>query len=391
MHTDRLFLPLGVHWGLLVHTDTSQSHSEIMKRVFLILLGTILAFALSAQPLRVGVAGVTHDHLGGVVSALQGGDVEVVGVWEADARYIHNNALSGKVPDALFYSQLEKMLDETRPEAVVAYGSIKDHLAVVEACAPRGIHVMVEKPLGATLKDARKMAALARKYGILLLTNYETTWYASNTYVRQQVKEGKLGKLFRIDVYDGHEGPSEIGCSRKFLDWLTDPVLNGGGAVIDFGCYGANLATWLLEGKAPRKVFAVLRQNKPSVYPKVDDDAQIMLQYEDVTVNIGASWCWPTGRKDMYVYGLGGYLYQRTPEIVSGLREGSFIPEFSAPALPAPYDNSFRYLKAAVRGEITVGPEDLSSLENNLTVMRILDAAIRSARTGKAITLQTQL
>ena len=391
MHTDRLFLPLGVHWGLLVHTDTSQSHSEIMKRVFLILLGTILAFALSAQPLRVGVAGVTHDHLGGVVSALQGGDVEVVGVWEADARYIHNNALSGKVPDALFYSQLEKMLDETRPEAVVAYGSIKDHLAVVEACAPRGIHVMVEKPLGATLKDARKMAALARKYGILLLTNYETTWYASNTYVRQQVKEGKLGKLFRIDVYDGHEGPSEIGCSRKFLDWLTDPVLNGGGAVIDFGCYGANLATWLLEGKAPRKVFAVLRQNKPSVYPKVDDDAQIMLQYEDVTVNIGASWCWPTGRKDMYVYGLGGYLYQRTPEMVSGLREGSFIPEFSAPALPAPYDNSFRYLKAAVRGEITVGPEDLSSLENNLTVMRILDAAIRSARTGKAITLQTQL
>ncbi len=362
-----------------------------MKRVFLILLGTILAFALSAQPLRVGVAGVTHDHLGGVVSALQGGDVEVVGVWEADARYIHNNALSGKVPDALFYSQLEKMLDETRPEAVVAYGSIKDHLAVVEACAPRGIHVMVEKPLGATLKDARKMAALARKYGILLLTNYETTWYASNTYVRQQVKEGKLGKLFRIDVYDGHEGPAEIGCSRKFLDWLTDPVLNGGGAVIDFGCYGANLATWLLEGKAPRKVFAVLRQNKPSVYPKVDDDAQIMLQYEDVTVNIGASWCWPTGRKDMYVYGLGGYLYQRTPEKVSGLRDGSFIPEFSAPALPAPYDNSFRYLKAAVRGEIAVGPEDLSSLENNLTVMRILDAAIRSARTGKAITLQTQL
>ena len=362
-----------------------------MKRVFLILLGTIWAFALSAQPLRVGVAGVTHDHLGGVVSALQGGDVEVVGVWEADARYIHNNALSGKVPDVLFYSQLEKMLDETRPEAVVAYGSIKDHLAVVEACAPRGIHVMVEKPLGATLKDARKMAALARKYGILLLTNYETTWYASNTYVRQQVKEGKLGKLFRIDVYDGHEGPAEIGCSRKFLDWLTDPVLNGGGAVIDFGCYGANLATWLLEGKAPRKVFAVLRQNKPSVYPKVDDDAQIMLQYEDVTVNIGASWCWPTGRKDMYVYGLGGYLYQRTPEKVSGLRDGSFIPEFSAPALPAPYDNSFRYLKAAVRGEITVGPEDLSSLENNLTVMHILDAAIRSARTGKAITLQTQL
>lgn len=358
-----------------------------MKRTMLSLCLICCAIALCAQPLRVGVAGVTHDHLGGVVSALQGGDVEVVGVWESDARYLHNNVLSGKVPTNLFFSDLEQMLDQTRPEAVVAYGSIKDHLAVVKACAPRGIAVMVEKPLGATLEDAMQMARLARKHGILLLTNYETTWYASNAYVKQQVADGKLGKLFRIDVYDGHEGPAEIGCSQKFLDWLTDPVLNGGGAVIDFGCYGANLATWLLEGKVPDQVFAVLRQNKPSVYPKVDDDAEIMLKYDDITVNIGASWCWPTGRKDMYVYGLDGYLYQRTPERLSGLQKGTFIPEFAAPALQAPYDNSFRYLKAAVRGEITIRPTDLSALENNLTVMRILDAALRSAKTGKAVKL----
>lgn len=359
-----------------------------MKQTILFFFCLISSFVLSAQPLRIGVAGVTHDHLGGVVDALQGGDVEVVGVWESDPRYIYDNALSGKIPDALFYSRLDQMLDQTKPEAVVAYGSIKDHLAVVKACARRGIHVMVEKPLGATLKDAEKMARMAKKHGILLLTNYETTWYASNAYVKQQVEEGKLGKLFRIDVYDGHEGPAEIGCSRKFLDWLTNPKLNGGGAVIDFGCYGANLATWLMDGKEPDKVFAVLRRNKPSVYPKVDDDAEIMLLYGDVTVNIGASWCWPTGRKDMYVYGLDGYLYQRTPERVSGLREGFFIPEFSAPALSAPYDNSFRYLKAAVSGEITIGPNDLSSLENNLTVMRILDAAIRSARKGEAVELE---
>ncbi len=359
-----------------------------MRKSIIFIFLSLLCPVLSAQPLRVGVAGVTHDHLGGVVSALRGGDVEVVGVWEADARYIHKNSLSRMLPQEKFYSDLGEMLDKTSPEAVVAYGSIKDHLAVVEACAPRGIHVMVEKPLGATLKDARRMAELARKHGILLLTNYETTWYASNAYVKRQVEEGNLGKLVRIDVYDGHEGPREIGCSQKFLDWLTDPVQNGGGAVIDFGCYGANLATWLLGGQAPEKVFAVLRQNKPQVYPKVDDDAEIMLSYKDVTVNIGASWCWPTGRKDMYVYGLGGFLYQRNPEKVSGRSGKENVPEFSAPALEAPYDNSFRYLKAAVRGEITVGPNDLSALENNLVVMRILDAAIRSARSGKAVTLK---
>ena len=359
-----------------------------MKRIALPFLLFLSCLIGSAQPLRIGVAGVTHDHLGGVVSALQGGDVEVVGVWENDARYLHNNALSGKIPEGLFFSDLGKMLDETRPEAVVAYGSIKEHLAVVEACAPRGIHVMVEKPLGATLKDALKMASLARRHGILLLTNYETTWYASNAYVKKEVAAGRLGKLFRIDVYDGHEGPAEIGCSQKFLDWLTDPVLNGGGAVIDFGCYGANLATWLLDGQVPERVFAVLRQNKPNIYPKVDDDAEIVLQYGDVTVNIGASWCWPTGRKDMYVYGLDGVLYQRTPTRVSGWNHEETIPEFSAPELPAPYDNSFRYLKAAVRGEITVSANDLSALENNLTVMRILDAAVRSAQSGKMVKLR---
>lgn len=359
----------------------------LMKRTVLSLLFVHLAVLLLAQPLRVGVAGVTHDHLGGVVSALQGGDVQVVGVWEKDGRYLHHNALSGRVSEELFFSDLEAMLDKTHPEAVLAYGSIKEHLTVVEACAPRGIHVMVEKPLGASLKDAQRMASLARRYGILLLTNYETTWYRSNAWLKGKVEEGALGKLFRLDIYDGHEGPAEIGCSRKFLDWLTDPVLNGGGAVIDFGCYGANLATWLLNGAVPDKVFAVLRQNKPTVYPKVDDDAEIMLSYGEVTVNIGASWCWPVGRKDMYVYGLDGYLYQQTPEKLSGHIGGKNVADFTAPSLPSPYDNPFRYLKAAVRGEIAVSPNDLSALENNITVMRILDAALRSARSGKAVSL----
>ena len=95
-----------------------------MKRVIFTLAFFLCITALQAQPLRIGVAGVTHDHLGGVVSALRGGDVEVVGVWEADARYLHDNVLTGKVPDALFFSDLGKMLDKTRPEAVVAYGSI---------------------------------------------------------------------------------------------------------------------------------------------------------------------------------------------------------------------------------------------------------------------------
>ena len=134
------------------------------KRMTMFLVAA--AFVVSAfstlsakEPFRIAVAGVTHDHLNGVVSQLRQGDIQVVGVWEADPRYIHDNSLSRMLPENIFYSDLGQMLDATKPEAVVAYGSIKEHLAVVEACAPRGIHVMVEKPLATTFKDARKMAA----------------------------------------------------------------------------------------------------------------------------------------------------------------------------------------------------------------------------------------
>lgn len=350
-------------------------------RLLLAAAALLLPFTLSAsEPFRIAVAGVTHDHLGGVVSQLKAGDIRVVGVWEADARYLHANSLTGMLPEDIFYADLGRMLDETRPEAVVAYGSIKDHLAVVEACAPRGIHVMVEKPLAASLKDARKMAALARKHGIFLLTNYETTWYASNRYVKEHL--ASVGPVYRIEVYDGHEGPIEIGCSKKFTDWLTDPVLNGGGAVMDFGCYGANLATWLLDGRRPASVYAVLQQNKPSVYPRVDDDATIVLDYGGTTVQINASWCWPYGRKDMYVYGKDGFLYQANPNRVADAPGSRGV---EAPALPTPIDNPFHYLAAVVRGEQTVAPTDPSALENNLTVMEILSAAVRSARTGKPV------
>ncbi len=165
------------------------------------------------------------------------------------------------------------------PEAVAAFGSIYDHLSVVQACAPLGIHVMVEKPLAVSLDHAKQMQALATKYNIQLITNYETTWYATNHKVKAMVDQNELGQLRKMVVRDGHEGPKEIGVSPEFLAWLTDPKLNGGGAVIDFGCYGANLITWLTHGQRPTSVTAVLQHVKPNIYPKVDDEAIIILEF----------------------------------------------------------------------------------------------------------------
>ncbi len=353
--------------------------------LFILFFISISVSAADETPLRLAVAGITHGHLGEVVRRMNRGDFQIVGVAEPNDAYRKRNDLTGRLPENLFYADLGQMLDETKPEVVVAYGSIYDHLSVVEACAPCHVHVMVEKPLATTWKAARRIAALAEQYNIHVLTNYETTWYSTNQHAKQLIDAGKIGDLVRINIYDGHEGPKEIGCGPMFLEWLTDPLLNGGGAVVDFGCYGANLATWLLRGQEPLSVYAVLQQKKPDVYPKVDDDATIVVQYPGCTVQIMASWCWPQGRKDMYVYGLKGSIFQLTPTQMETFIDRRQSGRFEAPRLEPPYNDSFRFLRAVVRNEITLPPYDLSSLENNLMVVRILDAARKSAKTGKPV------
>lgn len=352
---------------------------------FLFAVSSLFASAQDTSPLRLGVAGLSHAHLGEVTSRLNSGDFQIVGIAERDTALWRNNRLRNHAGMDAFYLDLGEMLDKTKPEAVIVYESIYDHLSVIEQCAPRGVHVMVEKPLSTNTAHAKRIAELAKQHGIMVLTNYETTWYPSNHEAYDLVKnQGTVGRISRINVYDGHQGPIEIGCGPAFLRWLTDPVLNGGGAVIDFGCYGANLATWLMNGERPKSVHAVLKQQKPDKYPKVDDDATITVEYENATVVIMASWNWPYNRKDMHIYGDKGYVYQdnKTDMRILAGRERS---EKKVGPLPAPYDDPFRYLKAAVKGEIKLKPYDLSSLENNLIVVEILEAAVESGKTGKTI------
>lgn len=340
-------------------------------------------------PVRTVIAGLSHGHVFWIMHNWQRKDLDVVGIWEPDGEFGERMAREFGYPLERVYTDLEKMLDEQRPEAACAFGPIYDHLRVVEACAPRKIHVMVEKPLAVSLEHAEKMAALARANAIHLITNYETTWYAS-TYAayRIAVEENGLGALRKVVVHDGHFGPVEIGCNPEFLAWLTDPLLNGGGAVVDFGCYGANLITWLLGGIEPTSVTAVLQTLKPDVYPRVDDEANILLTYPGMVGVIQGSWNWPLGRKDMEIYGANGYLVavdDRTMRL--RMRTDPAEESLRLPPAPETVSDPFSYLAAVLRGKEQVTPGNLWSLENNLTVVKILDAARQSAREGRTVFL----
>ncbi|MBX2925655.1 MAG: Gfo/Idh/MocA family oxidoreductase [Chitinophagaceae bacterium] len=363
-----------------------------MSCIRLIFLSLFLLFSTiattQAQPVRLAVAGISHGHAGWILGRKPQNDITLVGVWETDKALVQSAIQKNGLSEKLMYDNLAKMLDDVKPEAVVAFGSIYDHLAVVEACAPRGIHVMVEKPLAVSVEHAQKMESLAKKHNIHLLTNYETSWYPATEKAGQLVNDSNaIGGLIKAVFHHGHEGPKEIGVGKEFLDWLTDPVLNGGGAVIDFGCYGANLMTWLMKGEQPLSVTATTRQFKPDVYPKVDDDAIIIVQYPNAEAIIQASWNWPYSRKDMELYGKNGYVItiDNSRMRIKGERnQREYGAQYTSKDVQV-YENPFTYLADVVRKKITLRDYDLYALGNNITVVKILEAAKESAKTGKTV------
>jgi predicted dehydrogenase len=183
----------------------------------------------------------------------------------------------------------------------------------------------------------------------------------------------------------GHSGPKEIGVGPEFLAWLTDPKLNGGGALFDFGCYGADLATWLMNGQRPESVTAVTQQIKPDVYRRVDDEATIILRYPRAHVIVQASWNWPFSRKDMEVYGQKGYAITVGRDQVRVRLPEKEERTIEAKPLAASHVDSISYLRAVLLEGMK--PEGLSSLETNVIVTEILDTARQSAATGRTIFL----
>ena len=333
-------------------------------------------------PLRIGIIGLTHGHVEGVLGrARQGKDLKIIGIYEPKRAVFGRLAAKYGLDASLYFDSLGRMLDQTKPEAVSVMTSIKDHRAAVEACAPRGVHLLLEKPLAFTSADAHRMAELSRKYGVLVLTNYETSWYASVREAKQLVDSGELAPIRRMIFRHGHRGPKEIGCSPEFLAWLTDPEQNGGGALVDFGCYGAILATWLMNGQRPTSVVASATTLKPDVYPRVDDDATVILTYPGATAVIEASWAWTHDNKEMDVFTERGSIHAGKWRELAVREPDQPAKKVEPEPLPEGLENEWVYLRRVVRGECPVDP--LSSLDMNLVAVEILDAARSSAKANR--------
>jgi glucose-fructose oxidoreductase len=370
-----------------------------MKTLFAIAFALFASsIAVHAQspsvPLRLGIIGLVHGHAGGFLggsalvpagAALKRSDVQIVGIAEPDRKLFDRYAQRLHLDPKLYFSTTDEMLSRVHPQAVLVFTSTFGHTQAVEECAKRGIHVMMEKPLAVSYKDALAMADAAQKGHIHVLVDYETTWYSSNNAAHDLLEQGALGDARKIVAHDGHSGP--IHMQPEFVQWLTDPKLNGAGALYDFGCYGADLATWLMKGQAPLSVTAVTKRIQPENYPKVDDEADVILNYPSAVALIQGSWNWPFDIKDLEVYGKTGYAKTIRANQVDVRRQHEKASHIDSPQqLQSPYDDPLHYLEAVLSGKIQ---EDgsLSSLKTNVIVSEILDAARQSAKSGKTISL----
>ncbi|MCC6426148.1 MAG: Gfo/Idh/MocA family oxidoreductase [Phycisphaerales bacterium] len=341
-------------------------------------------YSTQTGPLRLAIFRLTHDHAHGPLwNSTQRQDIQIVAIFEPDKALFDRYASKYNLDPSLRYDDPEEMLDNARPEAVSVMTCNRDHVAVARLCAPRGIHMLFEKPLAYTAADANKIAGLANKHGVLALTNYETSWYASIREAQRLLASGQLSPIRRLNFRHGHRGPREIGCSEEFLAWLTDYRLAGGGAIVDFGCYGAVLSTWLMNGQRPTSVVASASTLKPDLYPIVDDDATIILTYPTATAVIQASWCWTHDNKEMDVYTDRGSIHAGKWNDLA-IRDPNQPPRKIDPTPNAsPLDNEWTYLREVVRGRCPVDP--LSSIDFNIIVAEILEAARNWTRRSETL------
>jgi len=338
---------------------------------------------------RLAIVGLDHDHVWGLLKIIASEpDAELVGIADPHPELIQK--AKAIVPKSVkFFSDYLTMLDEVKPDAVIVTTANNRHLEILRACAQRKIHFDTEKPMAASGADAREMDRLAHQAGIKLMVNYANAWTEPTQQALRQIEEGGIGKIQKIIVQFGHEGPKEIGTSKYFADWLYDPVKNGAGALMDFGCYGADWAM-VLKGR-PERVYATSLKLKTDQHNAVEDDATVLLEYPDATAILMPSWDWSYGKGQAEIFGSkGSFLVRGDGLLFQPAKDSTSVqspdgkPVKTQP-VPPEKRNGVAYFLYCIRNNKPV--EGLVGPAVNVGVNEIIDAAKESIRTGRAVAM----
>jgi len=367
-----------------------KGHRCLRLALALLPASFLLLGAAPAHRTTVAIVGLDHDHVWGLMkTVVNEAEAELVAVADPHPELVER-ARAQTPAGAKFYADYVKMLEEVRPQAVIVATANNLHLEILRECAKRKIHYFTEKPMAATGEQAREMERLAREAGIMLMVNYWNVWQPATQEAYARIQAGEIGPVQKMIVQFGHEGPKEIGISKYFAEWLYDPVKNGAGALMDFGCYGANWALWV-KGR-PQRVYATALKLKIEQNNAVEDEAAILLEYADATAVLMPSWNWPYGKGEAQIFGPKGSLVARGDGLLfqrAGANTSAESPEgkpVETHPLPAEKRNGIAYFLHCIRNNKPIEGPVSASL--NVAVNEIIDAAKESIRTGRAVELR---
>jgi predicted dehydrogenase len=333
---------------------------------------------------RIAIVGLVHSHGVGLLRGLvKNPAVELVGI--ADPHADVRQEAEKLAPGVPLFEDYRKMLDQTKPDAAWSFVENDRHLEVTRECAGRGISVIFEKPMAATLDQARQMLQLASAHHIKIMINYQMAWWPENYTAYELARSGELGRVWRVRTIIGHGGPAPNDSTEvignRFWEWLNDEK-RGGGALLDFSCYGAVWLRWYLG--MPSTVYAVTTHTRPDKY-KTNTNATVLATFPDNRVGIiEGSWDLPRSFQDIEVFGNKASLYMSRGRIDETAGYGG-RKEIPPGTLAEDRRDPVSYFIHRMRDNQPI--EGMVSPEFNVDAMEIVEAARRSAETGKPVSL----
>ena len=340
---------------------------------------------------KLGVAGLVHDHVWGLLNqfrALQ--DVSILAAADPNPPLLKQ--ISQQFGVSKTYANFLDMLEKEELDAVLACTVNSRHADVVEAAGEKGVNVIMEKPMSANLEQAERILKAAEKSGIKVMVNYPTTWDPRVQHALKLVREGRIGKVFHIRFRGAHAGPKEVGCSPYFYEWLYDRNLNGAGALLDYCCYGVNLAQWFLDCQ-PKTVTAITG-TLARTYLTVEDNALIMMDFGDAIGSAAACWSQvgPHPIHGPIINGVDGSLVvdeEGNLHLYAVKEKGKYRDihheVVAVPQPPKGWRNGPEYFVERIKMDEEI--EDPLGVEFNRNVQEVLEAAILSATDGRRISL----
>ena len=341
---------------------------------------------MKQSPLRLAVLGLTHDHVWSNLAELR--RVKGARLVAAADPHAPLRTRAKREFACATYADARVLLERERPDAVLIFSDNAAHVPLTELAAAHGAHVFVEKPLAADLRGAERMLAAVKRAKVRLMVNWPVAWWPQLQHAVALAKSGEIGDVWQVKYRAAHAGPREMGCSRHFSEWLYDARRNGGGAFIDYCCYGAMLARAML-GRPTRVTGVAERLLKRDL--RTEDNGLLAMHYPHALALAEASWT-QIGHLTSYftfIYGTTGTLLVEPGDTGRLLRATAKEPDGKAVKVPRPAAHLRSASAHFIHGLKTGAPFHLLCDPTiGRDTQEILEAGIRSARKRASVTLK---